>query len=140
MSILKQFELTGKTALVTGSDTGLGQAMAIALAEAGADIVGASLTEAIKGGDTEKAITSLGRKFTPYIVDISDRNKLYDFINEVKSNHTIDILVNNAGMILRQPIAEHPDDWWDKVIAGKSNSAVHSDQRIWKGYDPKGSW
>jgi 2-deoxy-D-gluconate 3-dehydrogenase len=49
MSIIKQFELKGKTALVTGSDTGLGQAMAIALAEAGADIIGASNVEAIRG-------------------------------------------------------------------------------------------
>src|SRR5215210_9475126 len=117
MSILSQFELKGKTALVTGGDTGLGQAMAIALAEAGADIVGASIAPEIKGGDTEKAITALGRKFTPYIVDISNRDALYNFINEVKANHAIDILINNAGMILRKPVAEHPDDWWDKVIS-----------------------
>ncbi|MGZ3922272.1 MAG: SDR family oxidoreductase [Flavisolibacter sp.] len=117
MSILNQFELKGKTALVTGSDTGLGQAMAIALAEAGADIVGASNVEAIKGGDTEKAIVALGRKFTAYVVDISNREALYNFINKVKANHTVDILVNNAGMILRKPIAEHPDEWYDKVIA-----------------------
>jgi 2-deoxy-D-gluconate 3-dehydrogenase len=117
MSILNQFELKGKTALVTGSDTGLGQAMAIALAEAGADIVGASNVEAIKGGDTEKAVKALGRKFTPYVVDISDREQLYKFINEVKSKHQIDILINNAGMILRRPVAEHPDEWYDKVIA-----------------------
>ena len=117
MSILNQFKLDGKTALVTGSDTGLGQAMAIALAEAGADIVGASNVEAIKGGETEKAITGLGKKFTGYVVDISNREQLYSFINEVKANHAIDILINNAGMILRKPVAEHPDEWWDKVIA-----------------------
>jgi 2-deoxy-D-gluconate 3-dehydrogenase len=117
MSILSQFELKGKTALVTGSDTGLGQAMAIALAEAGADIVGASNVDAIKGGDTEKAVIELGRKFSAYVVDISNREQLYTFINEVKSNHTIDVLINNAGMILRKPVAEHPDEWWDKVIS-----------------------
>jgi 2-dehydro-3-deoxy-D-gluconate 5-dehydrogenase len=117
MSILNQFELKGKTALVTGSDTGLGQGMAIALAEAGADIVGASNVDAIKGGDTEKAVLALGRKFTGYVVDISNREQLYDFISEVKSNHQIDILINNAGMILRKPVAEHPDEWYDKVIA-----------------------
>lgn len=117
MSILRQFELTGKTALVTGSDTGLGQAMAIALAEAGADIVGASNVEAIKGGETEKAVTALGRKFAGHVVDISNRDGLYAFINEVKSRNTIDILINNAGMIMRKPVAEHPDEWWDKVIS-----------------------
>lgn len=117
MSVLQQFNLSGKTALVTGADTGLGQAMAIALAEAGADIIGASLTEAIKGGDTEKAIHALGRKFTPYSVDISDRTALYQFIKAVKEAHRVDILINNAGMILRKPVAEHPDDWWDKVLS-----------------------
>ena len=122
MSILRQFELTGKTALVTGSDTGLGQAMALALAEAGADIVGASISPDIKGGDTEKAVTALGRKFSPFIVDISNRETLYAFINEVKASHQIDILINNAGMIMRKPVAEHPDEWWDKVIAVNQNA------------------
>jgi len=117
MKVLNQFELNGKTALITGSDTGLGQAMAIALAEAGADVVGTSRSEAIKTGDTQKAVVALGRKFSGYAIDISDREKLYHFIRDVKANHTIDILVNNAGMILRKPAAEHPDDWWDKVIA-----------------------
>jgi 2-dehydro-3-deoxy-D-gluconate 5-dehydrogenase len=117
MSILNQFELKGKTALVTGCDTGLGQAMAVALAEAGADIVGASNVEAVIGGDTEKAVTALGRNYKAYVVDISNREGLYSFVNEVKANHTIDILINNAGMILRKPVAEHPDDWWDKVIS-----------------------
>lgn len=117
MNVLDQFQLTGKTALVTGCDTGLGQSMAIALAEAGADIVGASNAVEIQDGDTMQAITALGRKFTPYVVDISDREALYAFVNAVKSNHTIDILINNAGMILRKSVAEHPDDWWDKVIS-----------------------
>lgn len=117
MNTLNQFQLDGKTALVTGCDTGLGQAMAIALAEAGANIVGASNVEAVKGGDTEKAVTALGRTFSAYVVDISNREQLYSFITEVKGAHTIDILINNAGMILRKPVAEHPDEWWDKVIA-----------------------
>ena len=117
MSIIDQFNLSGKTALVTGSDTGLGQAMAIALAEAGADIVGAANSGAIRGGATEHAITTLGKKFTAYNADLSDRQALYNFINEVKANHSIDILINNAGMILRKPVAEHPDDWWDKVLS-----------------------
>src|SRR5215211_7164694 len=117
MSILNQFELGGKTALVTGCDTGIGQAMAVALAEAGADIVGASNMESIKEGDTQQAITGLGKKFTGYVVDLSSRGSLYNFVNEVKTNHSIDILINNAGMILRKPVAEHPDEWWDKVIS-----------------------
>lgn len=117
MSILNQFELTGKTALVTGCDTGIGQAMAAALAEAGADIVGASNMESIKDGETCQIITGLGRKFTGYVVDLSNRESLYSFVTGVKASHSIDILINNAGMILRKPVAEHPDAWWDKVIS-----------------------
>jgi len=117
MSILKKFSLEGKTALVTGSNTGLGQAMAIALAEAGADIIGTSLSDNIRGGETEKRITDLGRSFSPLSIDLSDREALYQFIADVKASHRVDILVNNAGMILRKPVAEHPDEWWDKVVA-----------------------
>ncbi|QMW04248.1 SDR family NAD(P)-dependent oxidoreductase [Spirosoma foliorum] len=117
MSFLDQFSLARKTALVTGSNTGLGQAMAIALAEAGANVVGTSNTGVIKGGDTEKAITALGRTFDGYQLDISNRDALYQFISDVKATHTIDILVNNAGMIMRKPAAEHPDEYWDKVIS-----------------------
>ncbi|GAB4041471.1 SDR family NAD(P)-dependent oxidoreductase [Spirosoma gilvum] len=115
MRVLEQFNLAGKTALVTGSDTGLGQAMAIALAEAGADIISTANTGDLS--DTQKAVTELGRQFSGYKVDLSDREGLYQFINSVKAAHSVDILVNNAGMILRKPVAEHPDDWWDKVIA-----------------------
>ena len=116
MNILKKFELNGKTALVTGSNTGIGQAIAVAMAEAGADVIGTSKTNTINGGDTEKQIKELGRKFKGYVVDISNRDGLYHFINEVKTNHSIDILVNNAGMILRKPLAEHPDEYWDMVM------------------------
>lgn len=115
MHTLDLFNLSGKTAVVTGCDTGLGMGMAIALAEAGADIVGASIVEdyaAIK-----EAIEATGRKFTYHRVDISDRDALYAFITKVKAeNDRIDILVNNAGIIMRKPAAEHPDEYWDKVV------------------------
>src|SRR5664279_3655274 len=117
MGILQKFELKGKTALVTGSNTGIGQAIAVGLAEAGADIIGTSRTNTINGGETDNQVKALGRKFSGYVVDISNREGLYHFINEVKTHHTVDILVNNAGMILRKPAAEHPDEWWDTVMA-----------------------
>lgn len=113
--ILEKFRLTGKTALVTGSNKGIGQYYALALAEAGADIIGVSYEEDL--AETDKLITNLGRKFMSYRSDFSDRNSLYDFIKNVKSDFPkIDILVNNAGTILRKPIAEHPDEYWDKVL------------------------
>ena len=114
--ILDKFKLDGKTALVTGSNQGIGQAYAKALAEAGADIIGVSYQSDFT--ETEKIITATGRKFKSYISDFSDRDSLYQFIKSVKNDfNKIDILVNNAGMILRKPISEHPDEYWDKVIA-----------------------
>ena len=109
------FDLSGKTALVTGCDTGLGLGMATALANAGADIVGASIVDDFSA--TKTAVETAGRKFTYFKVDISDREALYAFIKSVKEKFQVDILINNAGIIMRKPIAEHPDDYWDKVIA-----------------------
>ena len=115
MNTLASFSLAGKTALVTGCDTGLGMGMATALAEAGAAIIGASIVEDYSA--VKAAVEATGRPFTYYQVDISDRAQLYSFINSVKTAHPrIDILVNNAGIILRKPAAEHPDEYWDKVI------------------------
>ena len=116
MSLQSLFDLTGKTALVTGCDKGIGKAYAIALAEAGADIIGASRSLE-SGSAIEKEITALDKKFRPYKVDLGDRSSVYAFIENVKSeNKSVDILVNNAGTILRKAAAEHPDDYWDKVI------------------------
>jgi len=113
--ILDKFKLDGKTAIVTGSNQGIGQAYAQALAEAGADIIGVSYQSDFT--ETEKIIKATGRNFKSYIADFSDRDSLYQFIKDVKSDfNKIDILVNNAGMILRKPISEHPDEYWDKVI------------------------
>ena len=113
--ILDKFKLSGKTALVTGSNKGIGQYYALALAEAGADIIGVSYESDFK--ETEKMITNAGRKFKAYTCDFSERKNLYLFIQDVKSdNNKIDILVNNAGTILRRPISEHPDEYWDNVI------------------------
>ncbi len=113
--ILDKFRLENKTALVTGSNQGIGKAYAIALAEAGADVIGVSYTNDFS--EVEKEINARGKKFKSYLSDFSDRESLYGFIRNVKSDFPrIDILVNNAGTILRKPAAEHPDEYWDKVI------------------------
>ncbi|MGB3798682.1 MAG: SDR family NAD(P)-dependent oxidoreductase [Lewinella sp.] len=110
------FDLTGKTAIVTGCKRGIGYAMALGLAEAGADIVGVSASLR-PGSDIEKAVTTAGRQFTSYQCDFSNRDSLYQFISAVKEKHgTPDILVNNAGTIMRDPAAQHSDAYWDKVI------------------------
>lgn len=116
MGILDRFDLSGKTALVTGCRRGIGRAFAQGLAEAGADIVGVSASLA-SGSEVEGDVTELGRSFRPYACDFSDRNALHAFIAEVKADVAqIDILVNNAGTILREPAADHPDEYWDRVI------------------------
>lgn len=134
MSILKAFDLTGKTALVTGCKRGIGKAMAIGLAEAGADIIGVSVSLEKSGSTVEKEVTALGRKFKAYQADFSDRTALYDFIKSVKSNEKpIDILVNNAGTILRAPAAEHPDEYWDKVVDVNLNAQFILAREFGKG-------
>lgn len=118
MSVLNLFDLKGKVALVTGCKRGIGKAMAEALAEAGADIIGVSASLEAENSAIERAVKALGRNFYAYQCDFNDRNSLKSFIETVKSRHpVIDILLNNAGTILRQPIAEHSDEYWDEVIA-----------------------
>ena len=111
------FDLTGKTAIVTGGNKGIGAGMALGLAQAGADIIIASRNiEA--GSEIEQQVIKLGRRFKFYKMDAVDRSSVYQFIDAVlKENPRIDILVNNAGTIMRKPVAEHPDEWWDDVLS-----------------------
>ncbi len=123
MSVLDLFQLNGSTALVTGSKRGIGKAMAVALAEAGADIIGVSKSLEPSGSEVEKDVTALGRAFRGYTCDFADRTAVYDFLARVNADHPrIDILVNNAGVILRKPAAEHPDEYWDTVINTNLNA------------------
>ncbi len=116
MEVMESFNLKGKNAVVTGCSSGIGQAMAVALAEAGADIIGVSSSG--NCDETKKLIEATGKKFSCYKADIGDREQLYQFIKNVfQDNNRIDILVNNAGMIMRKPAAEHSDEYWDKVMA-----------------------
>lgn len=112
------FDLSGKTALVTGGNTGIGMGIALGLAGAGADIVVVSNSIELEGSEIEKKVKALGRKFKAYMADLSDRPSLYAFIEKFnKEVNRVDILINNAGIILRKPAAEHPDEYWDKVIS-----------------------
>ena len=140
MSDLTQFDLSGKTAIVTGCKRGIGKGMAIGLAQAGANIIGVSASLETSGSAVEQEVTDLGVSFTGYRCDFSDRAALYQFVADVKANHKqIDILVNNAGTILRKPAAEHPDDFWDKVVEVNLNAQFILSREFGKDMIQRGS-
>lgn len=134
------FRLDGKTALVTGCKRGIGKAMAEALAEAGADVIGVSASLEKEGSEVEKAVKALGRAFHAYQCDFGNREALYAFAAQLKKEHpVIDILVNNAGTILRKPAAEHPDEYWDEVIAINQTAQFILTREIGKDMLSRGS-
>lgn len=140
MSVMETFRLDGKRALVTGCKRGIGKAMAVALAEAGADIIGVSASLESSGSEIEKEVTSLGRSFKAYQCDFSDRDSLYSFIHDIQRDFpVIDILVNNAGTILRDPAVRHSDEYWDKVIEVNLNAQFILSREIGKGMVERGS-
>lgn len=140
MTVLDSFKLDGKVALVTGCKRGIGKAMALALADVGADIAGVSLTLEASGSEVEQEVQARGRRFKGYACDLGDRAALYDFIARVKADFpVIDILVNNAGTILRKPAAEHPDEYWDKIMEVNLNSPFVLSREIGKEMVARGS-
>lgn len=116
MSVLDSFKLDGKVVLITGAGRGLGQAMAVGLAEAGADIAGLDL---ISLEETQAQVEALGQRFMPVTCNLRDATPA-DF-NEVAGQvvqelGSLDILVNNAGIIRREPALEHREEYWNDVI------------------------
>lgn len=112
--ILEQFSLTGKTAIVTGCNAGLGQGMAVGLAEAGADVVGVYRSET---QETQKRVEAVGRRFVPVKADLSSTEPVQRIIDEaIAATGAIDILVNNAGIIRRGASLEFSEEDWDAVL------------------------
>src|SRR5690348_1001988 len=111
------FDLSGQVAVVTGVRRGIGAGIALALAEAGADIVGVSATLEESGSVVQKAVEQTGRRFTPYRADFSDRDAVKRLTDDIATHHgTVDILVNNAGDIRRSPAVDYTDEDWDHVL------------------------
>jgi 2-deoxy-D-gluconate 3-dehydrogenase len=108
------FGLHGKVAMVTGANTGIGQAIAVSLASAGADVVAvarSSLTE------TQTMITQQGRRFIGLQADLSDISVLEQLVTDARAQAgTVDILVNNAGIIKRNDAVNYTEADWDAVM------------------------
>ena len=120
--ILDAFRLDGTVALVTGASTGLGAAMAVALAEAGADV--AAHGNARSPADTCARIERCGRRAAAVVGDLSDRAVSGRLVDEtIDRLGRLDILVNNAGLIRRAPAAQFTDEDWDHVIEVNLTSA-----------------
>jgi 2-deoxy-D-gluconate 3-dehydrogenase len=112
--ILDKFRLDGKIAVVTGGTKGIGKAIALALAEAGADIAVVSRSP---HPDIEKAILHLGRRYMHHAADLTEREQTRKAIPAVvQKMGDLNILVNNAGIIRRSPAAEHPEEDWDDTL------------------------
>ncbi|WP_435231640.1 SDR family oxidoreductase [Pseudopelagicola sp. nBUS_20] len=134
------FNLSGKTAIVTGCKRGIGRGMAEALAEAGANIIGVSASLEAKGSDVEKSVVQKGRSFTAYTCDFSDRAAVKTFAAQLETDgHAPDILVNNAGTIKRKPATEHDDDLWDEVIDVNLSSQFILSREVGRGMVTRGS-
>jgi 2-dehydro-3-deoxy-D-gluconate 5-dehydrogenase len=136
--ILDSFKLDGQVALVTGAGQGLGQAMAIALAEAGADVAGLDL----KASDATGAqVTALGRRYHPVVCDLR-KTSVPDLVaiaaQVVQSLGRLDILVNNAGIIRRTPALEFSEADWDDVLQINLRAAFFLSQAAGRIMVPQG--
>jgi 2-deoxy-D-gluconate 3-dehydrogenase len=112
--ILDQFKLDGKVAIVTGSAQGLGQAIAIGLAEANADV---ALVDILDMSESKSQVEKLGRRCITITADLSKKGSVDDIVKQtVEQLGGIDILFNNAGIIRRAPLIKFSEKDWDDVM------------------------
>ncbi len=139
MSVLEAFDLTGKTALVTGARRGIGRGIAEALASAGADIVGVSASIEDAGSEVGAAVAGMGRGFAAYRADFASRAAVRALAADLARDGVApDILVNSAGTIRRAPAAEHSDEWWDEVMEVNLSSQFVLSREVGRGMIARG--
>jgi len=136
--ILDKFRLDGKVAVVTGSERGLGQGMALALAEAGADIVGA--TYAASAPETEAAVRKAGRRYIHVQGDLTSLEPIARIMKAaIEGFGRVDILVNNAGIIMRNDAVDFTEAEWDSVMAINLKTVFFLSQAVAKRLIEQGS-
>ncbi len=126
---IKQFELEGKMAIITGGNTGLGLAYSQALCDLGADIMVVGHIEDFE--DVRNYVEKKGKKFYGYVADLTNKEAIITLAKEaVREFGKIDILVNNAGTIRRNPLLETPDKDWDEVIDINLNTVFYLSKEV----------
>ena len=133
----KLFGLGGQLAVVTGASRGIGRAIAGALAQAGADVIGVSHDIPLGASQTRDAVEGAGRTFVPLRADFADRGAVAELAAEL-SGRDVDILVNNGGTIRRTPAAEHPDEDFDHVMDVNLRTAWVLSREIGRGMIARG--
>ena len=131
------FDLSGKTAVVTGARRGIGLAIAEALARAGADIVGVSASLEHTGSVVQRRVEALGRDFAAYRVDFADRGAVIELGAQLAARG-VDILVNNAGTIERASAVDHPLEMWDRVLSVNLDSQFALTQAVGRSMIARG--
>jgi len=131
--------LASRTALVTGASRGIGKAIAIALAEAGADVAVNYRQRKDQAEATVAAIKQLGRKSAAFGADVSDAQAVAAMVTNIeKALGPIDILVNNAGIALQRSLEEMTEAEFDRTIAVNLKSAFLCTQAVWPGMRARG--
>ncbi|NBM55507.1 2-dehydro-3-deoxy-D-gluconate 5-dehydrogenase KduD [Proteus sp. G2669] len=135
--ILNAFDLKGKVAIVTGCNTGLGQGMALGLAQAGCDIVGINLVEPT---ETIAEVEALGRRFLSLQADVSKTNELPGLVDKAAAHFGhVDILVNNAGIIRREDAINFTEKDWDDVMDLNIKSLFFMSQAVARKFIAQGT-
>lgn len=130
--ILDLFSLKGKTAVVTGANTGLGQGICVSLAQAGASVIGVARRSC---ADTAAKIADIDGHFNEIIVDLSTPDAVDKIIDGIDSlGENVDILVNNAGIIKRADAVDVTEEDWDQVINLNQRLVFFLSQKIAKKY------
>ena len=116
MNVMSRFDLTGRTAVVTGATRGLGRAFARALAEAGADIVAVGRDE-VAAAEVAQELADIGRRSQTVIADITSRPEVERVLAAAVAQFgAVDVLVNNAGTCIHRPALEVTDEEWRRVL------------------------